>query len=118
MLELMREYDAAISKTYPERTYFFPARKDKYHKRSRVQQNFRKLWDGKNSSYATAYEFRHHYATVNINRWTGEGMGFHARLLYLSKSMGHGAIESTKYYYSLVPNLAEILILFYQLPGS
>ena len=109
MLELMIEYDTVISRTYSDRTYFFPARKDGCHKRQWVQQNFRKLWDEKNSSYATAYELRHHYATVNINRWTGEGMDFHARLLYLSKSMGHGTIESTKYYYSLVPNLAEIL---------
>jgi hypothetical protein len=36
-------------------------------------------------------------------------MDFHAKLLYLSKSMGHSVIESTKYYYSLVPGLADIL---------
>jgi len=36
-------------------------------------------------------------------------MDFHAKLLYLSKSMGHSAIKSTKYYYSLVPGLADIL---------
>jgi integrase len=109
MLELMRKYDAVISGTYPNRTYFFPARKDKYHTREWVQENFRDLWDKENTSYATAYELRHHYATENINHWTGEGMDFHAKLLYLSKSMGHSVIESTKYYYSLVPGLADIL---------
>jgi len=109
MLELMRKYDAVISRTYPNRTYFFPARKDKYHTRQWVQVNFRRLWDEKNTSHATAYELRHHYAIENINRWTGEGMDFHAKLLYLSKSMGHSVIESTKYYYSLVPGLADIL---------
>jgi integrase len=109
MLELMREYDVAISRIHPGRTYFFPARNNKHHIRKWVHENFRKLWDEKNTSYATAYELRHHYAIENINRWTGEGLDFHAKLLYLSKSMGHSVIESTKYYYSLVPNLAGIL---------
>jgi len=62
-----------------------------------------------NSSHATAYELRHHYAIENINRWTDEGFGFDAKLLYLSKSMGHSTLESTRYYYSLVPGMAEIL---------
>jgi hypothetical protein len=38
-----------------------------------------------------------------------EGFGFDAKLLYLSKSMGHSKLESTRYYYSLVPGLADIL---------
>jgi len=109
MLELMRKYDTIIRRSYPSRTYYFPARNDKYHTRSWVQVNFRKLWDENNSSHATAYELRHHYAIENINRWTGVGLDFHAKLLYLSKSMGHSVIESTKYYYSLVPGLADIL---------
>jgi integrase len=109
MLELMKKYDAAIQKQYPDRTYFFPARRDKFHKRGWVQKNFRELWDKYNHSHATAYGLRHHYATENINRWTDEGFGFDAKLLYLSKSMGHSVLESTRYYYSLVPGMADIL---------
>jgi integrase len=80
-----------------------------YIKNNWVQTNFRELWDKYNSSHATAYELRHHYAIENINRWTGEGFGFDAKLLYLSKSMGHSTLESTKNYYSLVPRMADIL---------
>lgn len=109
MLDLMRKYDAAIRKMRPGRTYFFPSRTGKCYTRQWVQTNFRELWDKKNTSYATAYELRHHYAIENINRWTGYGMEFHAKLLYLSKSMGHTDLESTKYYYSLVPGLADII---------
>ena len=109
MLDIMKEYDAVIGKQYPTRTYFFPARGDACHTRQWVQINFRQLWDKYNSTYATAYELRHHYATENINRWTDEGFGFDAKLLYLSKSMGHSILESTRYYYSLVPGLADIL---------
>lgn len=109
MLKLLKKYDAAIRNQYPGRTYFFPARCNTFHTMKWVQTNFRELWDKYNHSHATAYELRHHYAIENINRWTDEGFGFDAKLLYLSKSMGHSTLESTKYYYSLVPGLADIL---------
>ncbi len=109
MRELLKRYDVAIGKLYHQRDYFFPARGNSFHTRQWVQKNFRALWDQYNSAYATAYELRHHYATENINRWTDEGFGFDAKLLYLSKSMGHKTLESTKYYYSLVPGMAELL---------
>jgi len=109
MLDIMKKYDAVIRKQYPFRTYFFPARGDAFHIRAWVQTNFRQMWDKYNSTYATAYELRHHYATENINNWTDEGFGFDAKLLYLSKSMGHSILESTRYYYSLVPGLADII---------
>lgn len=51
----------------------------------------------------------HHYAIVNINRWTNDDFGFSDRLHYLSKSMGHRSIEATRYYYSIVPRLADTL---------
>lgn len=109
MLELLRIYDAAIRKQSPCRAYFFPARGNSFHTRKWVQTNFRNLWKKYNSSHATAYELRHHYAIENINSWTGEGFGFNSKLFYLSKSMGHSTLESTKYYYSLVPGMADIL---------
>ncbi len=109
MLRLMRTYDQAIGELYPDRAYFFPARNGKFHTRAWVQKNFRQLWDAVNSSHATAYELRHHYAIENINLWIDEGFGFDDKLLYLSKSMGHTTIESTRYYYSLVPGMAHLL---------
>ena len=109
MVELLKMYDATVRKQYPHRAYFFPARGNSFHTRQWVQTNFRELWNKYNSSHATAYELRHHYAIENINRWTDEGFGFDAKLLYLSKTMGHGTVESTKYYYSLVPRVADIL---------
>lgn len=109
MIELMRQYDVAIEKIHPDRTYFFPARNDSFHKRSWVQKNFHDIWYGVNKAHATAYELRHHYAIENINRWAGLGVDFNDKLLYLSKSMGHTTIESTKYYYSIVPGLEQIL---------
>lgn len=109
MTSLLCQYDTAISRQYPDRVYFFPARKGTVHKNKWVQDNFRQIWAQCSESHATAYELRHNYAIENINRWTGEGFGFNKNLLYLSRSMGHSVLESTKYYYSLVPGLADIL---------
>ncbi|MDR1247357.1 MAG: tyrosine-type recombinase/integrase [Clostridiales Family XIII bacterium] len=109
MLELMREYDMVIAKMYPKRLYFFPARNGKCHTKQWVAVNFKKMWEKRNSSSAVPYEFRHNYAIENINSWTDDGFDFHQKLHSLSKSMGHSVIESTKYYYSLVPRLADVL---------
>lgn len=109
MLQLMREYDCAISKMYPGRIFFFPARDGKCHTKQWVSVNFKKLWERSNSSYSVPYEFRHNYAIENINSWTDDGFDFNQKLHSLSKSMGHSVIESTKYYYSLVPRLADVM---------
>jgi integrase len=111
MLLLMRQYDDAISRMYPDRLYFFPARKRNggFHTASWVQKNFKKMWHKHNCGKVVPYELRHNYAIENINRWTDVGIDFNAKLLYLSKSMGHSVVESTKYYYSLVPRLVDII---------
>jgi integrase len=74
-----------------------------------MSDNLHKLWLKRNKSYIVPYDFRHNYAVENINSWTSEGFGFNDKLVSLSKSMGHSSLESTKYYYSLVPTLADIL---------
>ena len=109
MLDLMRKYDAAIHSIYPERKYFFPSPYGSHYTRDWVVRNFRELWGMYNKSQATAYALRHNYAIENINQWVGYGFGFDAKLLYLSKSMGHSTVESTKYYYSLVPVMSDII---------
>jgi integrase len=67
------------------------------------------VWANTSDSYSRQYDFRHNYAIQNINNWLSAGLSYHPKLVYLSKSMGHRDIEGTKYYYSLVPMMAEIL---------
>jgi len=109
MVEILKQYDTAICKYHPNRVWFFPTKFGSFPSRTWVQDNFRAMWSKYNNAYAIAYELRHNYAVENINSWTDEGFGFDAKMLYLSKSMGHSVIESTKYYYSLVPGMADIL---------
>jgi integrase len=110
MTELMRLYDAAISLQFPGRAYFFPANgKTGRHPRGWVQRNFKQMWRSASAAPAVAYQLRHHYAVVNINRWVGQGLGFDAELLHLSRSMGHATVASTRAYYSLVPAIGDVI---------
>jgi integrase len=110
MLNLLRRYDATIQKLHPRRKYFFPSHNGSYITNQWVVYNFHTLWHKHNTLHATAYELRHNYAVENINQWIGKGFEFYSKLVYLSKSMGHRSIESTKYYFSLVPTMADILL--------
>jgi len=110
MLDLLMRYNAAIQALHPGREYFFPASKGSSLTNGWVVYNFRKLWHKHNTPHATAYELRHNYAVENINQWIGEGFEFFSKLVYLSKSMGHASLESTKYYFNLVPAMADILL--------
>ena len=111
MTILMAKYDQAIAELLPSREYFFQSSKGTYYSRDWVQDNFRALWTESNGTYASpvAYDLRHHYAIVNINSWIDDGFEFSDKLQYLSKSMGHRSIEATRYYYSIVPRLADTL---------
>lgn len=109
MTELMERYDKSISKLYPDRDYFFPGVRAPFRNEGWLCHTFREIWDKANTSNAIAYDLRHFYATYNINRWVGQGFDFFDKLVYLSQTMGHSTLESTKYYYSLVPALSEVL---------
>lgn len=103
-------YDQSISKYIPNRVYFFSKRDGINHiSRERVNHYFRLIWEKVSSEYANPYAFRHNYAIENINSWTGDRYQFFDKFVYLSKSMGHTNLESTKYYYSLVPGLADTI---------
>ena len=109
MLDLMKIYGTEIRKLYPGRIYFFPGRgKDSCLSRVWVHWNFREIWNKCNESRTVPYDLRHNYAIENINGWIGNGLDF-SKLVYLSKSMGHCELDSTKYYFSLVPALSDIL---------
>jgi len=112
MTSLMARYNRAISELQPSRAYFFQSCKGSHYSRDWVQDNFRALWNKANGPVASpvAYDIRHHYAIVNINSWIDDDFEFSDKLHYLSKSMGHRSIEATRYYYSIVPRLADILI--------
>jgi len=111
MTELLKKYDQTVSRIQPNRTYFFESLKETHYSRDWVEDNFTFLWvkaNGKGGK-VVAYDLRHNYAITNINNWAEDTFEFSDKLHYLSKSMGHRWIESTLYYYSIVPRLADTI---------
>ena len=109
LADYLRKYEAAVSRCFPEREYFFPGAHGGICSASTVSANFRNIWtsaglkrDGRIKP--RAYDFRHHFACANIMRWSEEGKDVHAMLPYLMRYMGHASLESTYYYIHLMPD--------------
>ena len=112
MTSLMVKYDEAIAEYQPSREFFFQNLRGGHYSSNWVQKNFHALWKQANGTIfkvPIANDLRHHYAISNINSWIDDGFAVTDKLLYLSKSMGHQSLQTTTYYYSLVPRLADTL---------
>lgn len=108
--KMLSSYHKAAEKYLPDRVYFFTnGTDDSPITPDALWWRFRKIWSSISTAKAVAYDFRHHYAITNINSWIDSGYAFHDKFLYLSKSMGHSSLENTKYYYSLVPQMADTI---------
>ena len=108
LLRLLRNYDARVCAIYPGRIYFFPTTRSECYKRSSINHVFRSIWKqaglGPGSgNRPRAYDFRHHFALTNLNRWIVSGVEVGSKLPYLSRYMGHSRPANTDYYLHLVP---------------
>lgn len=108
LLEVLRTYDTRVDAIYPGRLYFFPTTRARCYSCSGVAAVFARIWKaaglGKGSgNRPRAYDFRHHFALSNLNRWIATGVDANSMLPYLSRYMGHASIASTDYYLHLVP---------------
>jgi integrase/recombinase XerD len=108
LLALFRSYEARVCEIYPNRCYFFPTTQYRCYTRSSIGTVFQQIWKAAGlqrscTPRARAYDFRHHFAFANLNRWITAGREVGAMLPYLSRYMGHACLESTDYYLHLVP---------------
>jgi integrase len=60
-----------------------------------------------NGQQPRPYDFRHHFAYANIERWMQHGTDVTAMLPYLSRYMGHATVESTFYYIHTSPDFMD-----------
>jgi site-specific recombinase XerD len=104
----LEDFNKKISILYPNRKYFFPNGKMNYYCRGWLQNNFNAIWESCGYPHVNVYDLRHYYAIINIDKLINEP-DFNKKFYYLSKSMGHVTLESTKYYYSLSPTLTKDL---------
>jgi len=103
MWNLLKQYNDAMEQLMPGRKIFFPNNNDNFHGIAWQANVFRNIWKTISGEPARAYDLRSLYAVTNINSWDYDGTEWFDKLLFLSHSMGHRKIESTCYYYQLVP---------------
>jgi integrase len=71
---------------------------------------FNRIWDQAGLARPVAgqqprpYDFRHHFAYANIQRWMTAGDDVTAMLPYLTRYMGHATFDSTYYYVHTSPD--------------
>ncbi|MCB8818464.1 hypothetical protein LJE72_23590 [Desulfosporosinus sp. SRJS8] len=75
-----------------------------------ISRAFNKLWSDAGlptecNPKPRAYDFRHHFAFANINRWVENRINVNGMLPYLMNHMGHSSIDSTFYYIHLIPGI-------------
>lgn len=75
-----------------------------------VGKTFHRIWDAaglpgsKGGKRPRPYDFRHHFAYANIERWGREGRDVMAMMPYLARYMGHATFDSTYYYVHTSPD--------------
>lgn len=112
--DYLKTYHFSISLLFSQREYFFPSPRTRgMVSAGFVNSNFRRLWLEAFPDFEfvdnrpRAYDFRHNFAVMNLNRWASEGADVNAKLTYLSKYMGHKNISHTLYYFHFVPSFYE-----------
>ena len=108
LAEILKRYDMLISYIIPDRAYFFPRNQLKPYNESFITVNFNRIWKESFPHFHSpikprAFDFRHHFAYANLNRWSEQGKDVNVMLAFLMRYMGHASIQSTLYYFHFVP---------------
>jgi len=108
LADYLADYDVRISILFPDREYYFPSDTGSCYSSQFISSNFRRFWleafpDFEMTTRPRAYDFRHHFAWSNLNRWAAEGLDLNVMLPYLMKYMGHQSVSETLYYFHFVP---------------
>lgn len=95
------------------RQYFFVSAAGNPVTPATVGVIFNRIWDAAGLARPPGgkrprpYDFRHHFAYANIERWMAQGTDVTAMLPYLARYMGHATFESTYYYVHTSPDFMD-----------
>lgn len=111
LVDVLADCDKASREVFgADRAAFFVSTYGTAVRRTAIADAFHRIWDdaGLPSSIEgkrpRPYDFRHHFAYANIERWMAEGTDVKAMLPYLSRYMGHSSLTSTLYYIHTSPD--------------
>jgi integrase len=97
----------------PSRATFFVSTTGNPVTACAVGTAYNRVWDQAalprplNGQRPRPYDFRHHFAYANIERWMRQGKDVTAMLPCLSRYMGHATFESTFYYVHTSPDFMD-----------
>lgn len=108
LADVLKRYDEQMARIIPNRAYFFPRNQREPYKESFISANFNRIWREALPHFHSpikprAFDFRHHFAYANLNRWAEQGKDVNVMLAFLMRYMGHTNIQSTLYYFHFVP---------------
>lgn len=110
VVDVLAACDRASRRRFGSREAFFVSATGNPVTAAAVGVVFNRIWDQAGLPRPTdgtrprPYDFRHHFAYANIERWMTHGKDVTALLPYLSRYMGHATFESTYYYVHTSPD--------------
>lgn len=108
--EVLTACDKASRRQFPSRGTFFVSASGNQVTAAAVGVVFHRIWDqaglpwSADGSNPRPYDFRHHFAYANIERWMNRGTDVTSMLPYLARYMGHATFDSTFYYVHTSPD--------------
>lgn len=111
VIEVLAACDRATRKQFGTfRQKFFVSAAGNQVTAATVGKMFNRIWDQAGlprpvgGQQPRPYDFRHHFAYANIERWMRHGIDVTAMLPYLARYMGHASVDSTYYYIHTSPD--------------
>jgi integrase len=113
VIEILNTCDRTSRAHFASRRVFFVSATGNQVTPAAVGKMFGRIWDQAGLARPVAgqqprpYDFRHHFAYANIQRWMMQGNDVAAMLPYLSRYMGHTTFDSTYYYVHTSPDFMD-----------
>lgn len=107
IVRVLTDADRALG---AQRDAFFISSRGNSVSASTIATIFHTIWDHAGlprpveGKQPRPYDFRHHFAYANIERWMAQGTDVNAMLPYLARYMGHASFQSTYYYIHTSPD--------------
>lgn len=114
VIEILTACDRTTRRQFgPSRQTFFVSATGNQVTPTTVGKMFHRIWDQAQlprpvgGQQPRPYDFRHHFAYANIERWMRQGTDVTAMLPYLARYMGHASVDSTYYYIHTSPDFMD-----------
>jgi integrase len=110
VVDVLAACDRATRQRFAARRTFFVSAAGNPVTAATAGKTFNRIWDQAGlprpagGTAPRPYDFRHHFAYANLERWMSQGKDVTALLPYLSRYMGHATLASTSCYVHTSPD--------------